>query len=577
MEFIQKKTADSAVEHFLPKAADRGTKLAWDRFEGQLPECGFCEAGLSCRDCLQGPCISHPFRDANKLGVCGKDRDILAVQTLLKTVVKGTMASLDQVSDFVEGVASGAISPKDKAEADRIVAEIGALLKDGGAGLKKAFPQALVAAWEEAGICPQGVARDIFKASQKVEGGISGVEETLFWAFKAALLGAFAGRLQGSLKKAVFGAAAPCEVDVNMGVLKKDCANIVLYGRFSPVLKAKIAAAAAGKNVAVTGVCTDPLLPPYTFAPVTSFGSQELPLMSGAVDLIVTGDQFVNPSLAALAAEYQVAVVPTETLKGNNAAAFAGEIVAKALNAFEFRRSIARDIPAAKETALMGLSAADLDVKKIAEALSGGKIKGIAILAGTNNVKFTQDLPFVTLAQEFLKDDILCLSEGDASVSLAKYGFLDPRQAEKHCGKGVAALLKQAGKNLPAVIDLGLSENGGLTEFLLALSAAAGKAVRELPVLACFAEANRSAEAAEALALVAMGVSTFFWPCLPVTGSARTMEALSKLCNERFGAKLVVHTDKKMEPLTKAGMILKVFNRVEDPSISDLPWTFWKK
>ena len=42
MEFIQKKTADSAVEHFLPKAADKGMKLAWDRFEGQLPECGFC-------------------------------------------------------------------------------------------------------------------------------------------------------------------------------------------------------------------------------------------------------------------------------------------------------------------------------------------------------------------------------------------------------------------------------------------------------------------------------------------------------------------------------------------------------
>ena len=67
MEFIQKKTADHAVEHFLPKAADKGTKLAWDRFEGQLPECGFCESGLSCRDCLQGPCISHPFRDVEYL------------------------------------------------------------------------------------------------------------------------------------------------------------------------------------------------------------------------------------------------------------------------------------------------------------------------------------------------------------------------------------------------------------------------------------------------------------------------------------------------------------------------------
>ena len=104
MEFIQKKTADQAVEHFLLKAAEEGISLAWDRFETQLPECGFCEAGLSCRDCLQGPCISHPFRDSNKAGVCGKDKDLLAAQSLLRLAVKGSMAILDQVHDFVEGV-----------------------------------------------------------------------------------------------------------------------------------------------------------------------------------------------------------------------------------------------------------------------------------------------------------------------------------------------------------------------------------------------------------------------------------------------------------------------------------------
>ena len=576
MEFIQKKTADSAVEHFLPRAADKGLKLAWDRFEGQLPECGFCESGLSCRDCLQGPCISHPFRDANKMGVCGKDKDTLAVQTLLRLVLKGTMASLDQVSDFVEGVASGAVKPKDAAGAKKIVAAIVALLHDGGAGLKKGFPKALIASWEAAGIYPQGVAKDIFKASQKVEGGIAGVEETLFWAFKTALLGAFARKLQGSLKTAVFG-GAPAEIDVNMGILKKDVANVLLYGPFSPVLKAKIAAAAAKKKVNVAGVCTDPLLAPYAINLVTSYGSQEMPLMTGAVDLIVTGDQFVNPSLAAIAAEYQVTVVATETLKAKSPDAFAKEIVEKAVNAFEVRRSVAKEIPEAKESALMGLSAAQVDVKKIAAALTGGKIKGIAILTGTNNVKFTQDLPFVTLAQEFLKNDILCVSAGDASVSLAKYGFLNPRQCGKHCSMAVAALLKNAGKNLPAVIDLGSSENGGVAEFLFALAAAAKTAVRELPVLACFAEANRSAEVAEALSMVAMGVSTFFWPSLPVTGSPRTMEALSKLCSEKFGARLIVHTDKKMEPLAKAGMILKVFNRVGEPGVKDHPWTDWKK
>ena len=576
MEFIQKKTADNAVEHFLPKAADKGTKLVWDRFEGQLPECGFCESGLSCRDCLQGPCISNPFRDANKMGVCGKDKDTLAAQSLLKLVLKGTMATLDQVSDFTEGVASGAVKPKDKVAVKKIIAQIESLLKDGGAGLKAAFPKSLLAAWDEAGIVPQGVAKDIFKASQKTEGGVAGVDETLSWTFKAALLGAFARKLQGALKQAVFG-GAPAEIDVNMGVLNKDAATILLCGRFSPVLKVKIAEAAAKKKVAVMGVCTDPLLPPYVFAPVTSYGSQELALMTGAVDLIVVGDQFVNPSLAALAEEYHMAVVPTETLKGQSPEAFAKAIVDKAVATFALRRSQVRDIPDAKETALMGLSASDLNVKKIADALNKKKIKGIAILAGTNNVKFTQDLPFVTLAQEFLKNDILCLSEGDAGVSLAKYGFLNPRQSGKYCSKNVAELLKAAGKKLPAVIDLGLAENGGVTEFLLALAAAAKKSLKELPILACFAEANRSAEAGEALSLVAMGVSTYCWPCLPVTGSPKTMEALSKLCRAKFGAGLIVHTDKKMEPLAKAGMILKVFNRVADPSVKDHPWTYWKK
>ena len=116
MEFIQRKTADRAVSHFLLKAADQEITLTWDRFESQLPECGFCESGLSCRDCLQGPCISHPFRGQSKLGVCGKDKDTLAVQTLMRLVLKGTMSCLDQLNDFADSVKAGDIEPADKIE-----------------------------------------------------------------------------------------------------------------------------------------------------------------------------------------------------------------------------------------------------------------------------------------------------------------------------------------------------------------------------------------------------------------------------------------------------------------------------
>ena len=176
MEFIQRKTADRAVNHFLLKAADQEITVTWDRFEGQLPECGFCESGLSCRDCLQGPCISHPFRDQSKLGVCGKDKDILAVQSLLRLVLKGTMSYLDQLNDFVNEVQAGAVEPADKGPVKQTVKAILDLLHTGNSEVVNDFPAALVEVWKTTGIVPQGIANDVFKASQRLEGGFSDME-----------------------------------------------------------------------------------------------------------------------------------------------------------------------------------------------------------------------------------------------------------------------------------------------------------------------------------------------------------------------------------------------------------------
>ena len=120
---------------------------------------------------------------------------------------------------------------------------------------------------------------------------------------------------------------------------------ILLYGHFSPLLKQKIAEAAKGKKIKVMGVCTDSFVPPYSFAPVTNYGSQEIPLMTGAVDLIVAGDQCVNPSLAELAKIWKVEIVSTEVLKRGDLDAFAKEIVEKAQEAFKARGEVSRDIP----------------------------------------------------------------------------------------------------------------------------------------------------------------------------------------------------------------------------------------
>ena len=573
MEFIQKKTADPAVEKFLESAAEKGIPLAWDRFEGQLPECGFCETGLSCRDCLQGPCVSHPFKDLTKMGVCGKDKDVLAGQSLLRLALKGTLTYLDRISDLVDGVESGQIKPKKKTDADRLIKEFEAILLTGGTAMKKDVPRAILRRWEDVGVAPEGMRRDLLKASQKLEGGVAGAEEIFLWSFKVSLLGCAVQALSGKLKTAIFGETVPANIEVNLGVLKKDVPNLLLVGTFSPVLKVKIAENARKKGVNAVAVCSDPLFPSFGLPLVTSYGSQETPLLTGAVDLIVVGDQFAYPSLTALAADSDVPVIAAEGLKkAKSLEAFAREVVDKTRKAFDVRKTIARDIPETKETCCMGFSAATLDVRKIVEALKKGQIKGVALLAGSNNVKFTQDLELTTLAQEFLRKDILCLSEGEASVGLGKFGFLNPARKDVDVGKGVSGLLSSLGKNLPPVLDLGSIESGGVTPFLFELAKVGRKEFKDYPVFAVFAEANRSSEVTEALWTVAMGIPTYFWPALPVTGSPKVMEFFSRFCQKTFGAKLFVPTDKKTEARPKANFILKEMIGETVPRLSGYPW-----
>ncbi len=465
------------------------------------------------------------------------------------------MAYLDQLTDFTEGVESGQISPKNKGQADKLLKEIQALLTNGGTGVLQELPKALIDGWKAKGLYPEGISRDLFKISQKLDGGISSVEETLLWAFKGAVSGCVAQMLLGRLKASVFGDTSATEVEVNLGVLQGEIPTILLCGHFSPLLKHRIAEAAKGKKMEIIGVCTDPLVPPYRFAPVTNYGSQEIPLMTGAVDLIVAGDQCVNPSLAGLAKEWNVEVVQTEVLNGGgDLPGFAQGIVKQAEKAFSDRRKIAKEIPEIRESARMGFSPKNLDAKKITEAVEGGKIKGLAILAGCNNVKFTQDREIVWLARELLKRDVFCISEGCASVSLGKYGLLNPQNRESSCGKSLSGVLSSLGKNLPPVVDMGSCENGGVTEFLLAL----GKAPKDLPLVACFPEANRTKAVTRASWTVAMGIPTYFWPYLPVTGSSKTVEALGVFCEKTFGAKLNVVTE-KMEPGEKADLLMRDF------------------
>lgn len=84
MHQVRRKTMDSAARDYLLKAKNEGLQLSWNKYEGMLPQDGFSQLGLSCHECLQGPCRLNPFRPEENSTVCGLGKDELALVWLTR-------------------------------------------------------------------------------------------------------------------------------------------------------------------------------------------------------------------------------------------------------------------------------------------------------------------------------------------------------------------------------------------------------------------------------------------------------------------------------------------------------------
>ena len=85
MPQIRRKTAfDHNTE--LIAARRQGTLLSWNRYENMLPQDGFSRLGLSCFDCLMGPCRVNPFARQEERTVCGFTPDDLVYRTMMRLI-----------------------------------------------------------------------------------------------------------------------------------------------------------------------------------------------------------------------------------------------------------------------------------------------------------------------------------------------------------------------------------------------------------------------------------------------------------------------------------------------------------
>jgi len=104
MNGIHKKSALPKTAEIILAAHDQGEGLFWERYEQQLPLCGFTRNGLVCRKCFKGPCRINPFGDEPSRGVCGADRDQIVMENVFQTTLDGVLETARNLSLLDGGI-----------------------------------------------------------------------------------------------------------------------------------------------------------------------------------------------------------------------------------------------------------------------------------------------------------------------------------------------------------------------------------------------------------------------------------------------------------------------------------------
>lgn len=585
----------------LAKAREDGVETVWDRLKQQQPHCGFCELGVSCRNCIMGPCRVDPFGAGPQRGMCGADADVIVARNFGRMTAAGAASHSDHGRDLLEtlhAIAEGKTTDyaiRDEAKLKRIAEEIGVATqgkdtltiakavcdvffedfgcKRGSISFIGRVPQKRRELWEKLGITPRGVDRDVVEMMHRTHMGVDNdpVNITLHAARLSLADGWGGSMIATELSDIIFGVPTPRKSEVNLGVLKADHVNILVHGH-SPIVsemvlaairdpgmiaKAK-AAGAAGINLA--GLCCtgNELLMRQGVPMAGNHLMTELALVTGAVEVVIVDYQCIMPSLVTVAGCYHSKIVTTSPkakftgathveFDVHNAKAKAKEVVAMAIEAYTRRNPNRVDIPVEPVSLMTGfsneavLTALGGTAGPLIDAIKAGQIRGAVGIVGCNNPKVKQDYANATLAKELIKRDILVLVTGCATVSTGKLGLLMP-EAANMAGPGLSAVCKALG--IPPVLHVGSCvDNSRIMQLCGMLATALGVDISDLPVAAAAPEWYSEKAATIGVYAVASGIFTLLGLAPPILGSKLITDLALNGLEGVLGASFAVEPD----------------------------------
>ena len=610
-EKIMNMSIDPAAQEMLARAEELGLETAWDRLEAMLPQCGFGELGLCCRNCNMGPCRISPFEEEGpKVGVCGATADVIVARNLLRMIAAGAAAHSDHGRDIAHTLLltaegkGGGYEIKDEAKLKALAAEYGIETEgrnkeeialdlahaayaefgkqEGPIQFTRRAPAKRVALWQKLGIDPRGIDREVVEIMHRTHIGVDNDPVNLILqGLRASIADGWGGSMIATeLSDVLFGTPTPTRSQANLGVLQEDQVNIVVHGH-EPTLSEMIVAAAqdpemialaekyGAKGINVVGMCCtgNEVLMRHGIPIAGNFLQQELAIITGAVEAIVVDVQCIMPALGALTGCFHTKFISTSPkakfagathIEFHEEQAFeiATEIVRTAVENYPHRKSDMVHIPDQKTECVVGFSVEAIlaalggTLDPLLEAIKSGAIRGIAAVVGCNNPKVKHDYGHVTLLEELIKSNVLVVTTGCNAIAAAKAGLLLPEAADR-CGEGLKGVCKALG--VPPVLHMGSCVD--ISRILVACAAIANALevdISDLPVAGAAPEWMSEKAVSIGAYVISSGVFTVLGTVPPVLGSPVVTELLTQGANDVVGAAFAVEPD----PLKAAKLMI---------------------
>ena len=625
-ENYQNLTLDPAVQQMLAIAKQKNIETIWDRYEQMLPQCGFGETGLCCRHCLQGPCRINPFEEGSQTGICGATADVMVARGLDRAIAAGTAAHSGHAKHLAhtlfkmtQGQAED-YKITDPVKLNKVATRLGIdtqgrqendIARDVALAALADFhekdtpvmwaagvvTQGRVETLSKLGIVPKGIDHEVSEIMHRTLYGVDADPVNLLLGGLRCGVADLAGCYMGTdLADILFGTPTPVVTSSNLGTLKSESVNIALHGH-NPVLSEIIvkvaeemkdeAIAAGADRINVVGICCtgNELMERHGIPSCTHSISQEMALLTGAVDAMIVDYQCIMPSVASVAECMGTKVITTMDIckitgaehievRDETASENARQAISQAISVFKTRKNKKTDIPDITNTVVAGFSTESIvaalaklnpddPLLPLVDSIKSGNIKGVCLFAGCNNVKIPQDINYTTMAARLLKENVLVVATGCGAGSLMRHDFMDPAKTKELCGDGLYAVLNAIGEAnglggpLPSVLHLGSCvDNSRAVEITVAIANYLGVDIDRLPVVASAPEPTSEKAISIGTYAVAAGLPTHVGVVLPVTGSALCATVLTQTVKELTGGYFIVEPD----PEKAADTLLQAIN-----------------